>query len=81
MFSKLCKTITLSGNILIKWNLIEGLLWKAPELLSLTVNKKSKQGDVYAFGIILSEIITRTLPYENYGYPAKGKPSLLAFCI
>jgi len=47
------------------------LLWKAPELLSLTVNKKSKQGDVYGFGIILSEIITRTLPYENYGYPPK----------
>ena len=64
-----------------QWNLIKGLLWKAPELLSVTVNKKSKQGDVYAFGIILSEIITRTLPYENYGYPPKGKPSLLALCI
>ena len=48
------------------------LLWKAPELLSLTLEKKSKQGDIYAFGIILSEIITRTMPYENYGYPAKG---------
>eukprot|EP00794_Sanderia_malayensis_P009846 gene9846-10856_t len=47
------------------------LLWKAPELLSLTVEKKSKQGDVYAYGIMLSEIITRLLPYENYGYPTK----------
>ena len=49
-----------------------GLLWTAPELLSLTVKNKSKLGDVYAYGIILSEIITRTLPYENYGYPPKG---------
>ena len=53
-------------------DLLIEMLWKPPELLSVTVDKKSKPGDVYAFGIILSEIITRTLPYENYGYPAKG---------
>ena len=58
-------------------DLLIEMLWKPPELLSVTVDKKSKPGDVYAFGIILSEIITRTLPYENYGYPAKGT---LFFC-
>ena len=45
-----------------------GQLWTAPEL----IRKKSdvpvygtQPGDVYSFGVILSEIVTRALPFEK----------------
>ncbi|XP_076462188.1 atrial natriuretic peptide receptor 1-like [Babylonia areolata] len=41
-------------------------LWKAPELLRAPALRcGSKEGDVYSFGIILSEMITRASPYEK----------------
>lgn len=34
----------------------------------------TKEGDVFSFGIILQEIITRTEPYDWYDLTPKGKP-------
>ena len=53
------------------------LLWQAPELLKSTSTddkdeNKSKEGDIYSFGIILSEIITREDPYADYEMEPKG---------
>ena len=42
----------------------EDLLWTAPENLTLPV-RSSKAGDVYSFGIIVSEIINRLPPYSE----------------
>ncbi|XP_057309237.1 atrial natriuretic peptide receptor 1-like isoform X2 [Hydractinia symbiolongicarpus] len=43
------------------------LLWQAPELLKHTNSgAKSKEGDSYSYGIILSEIISRDDPYAEY---------------
>nr|XP_022316872.1 atrial natriuretic peptide receptor 1-like isoform X2 [Crassostrea virginica] len=43
------------------------LLWVAPELLRLVCfpPKGTQKGDIYAFAIILQEIILRATPYEN----------------
>ncbi|MBS0357817.1 MAG: protein kinase [Proteobacteria bacterium] len=38
--------------------------WMAPELLSLTP-KYSTKSDIYAFAIVLWEIVTRKLPYQD----------------
>eukprot|EP00795_Rhopilema_esculentum_P006236 gene6236-11647_t len=40
------------------------LLWVAPELLARS-ERKTKPGDVYSYGIILSEIMTREDPYAE----------------
>lgn len=63
-----------------KYLLILGLLWKAPELLrNPTANIRGTQkGDVYAFAIILYEIIGRRGPFGSTGYEPKGKfPAIL----
>ncbi|XP_013384406.1 guanylate cyclase 32E [Lingula anatina] len=41
------------------------LLWKAPELLRSPSIRGSQEGDVYSFGIILHEIITRDGPWGD----------------
>lgn len=61
------------------------MLWKAPELLADDAPDKSKEGDVYSYGIILSEILTREDPYADYNMDAKGKRQfktiLESFCL
>lgn len=42
---------------------LDSLLWVAPEHLDNFRFPRSKEGDVYSYGIILQEIITRGYPY------------------
>lgn len=52
------------------------MLWKAPELLRDTSSsaKGSQKADVYAFAIILHEIVARRGPFGGCGYEEpKGK--------
>lgn len=55
----------------------EGLFWTAPELLQASLRDhksvhptKTQKGDVYSYGIILHEILTRDEPY--YQLEPKG---------
>lgn len=47
------------------------LLWVAPELLAGS-ERKTKSGDVYSYGIILAEIMTREDPYAELQMDPKG---------
>jgi len=40
-------------------------LWVAPEVLKSTGKKMTKAADVYSFGIVLWEILTRRTPYQG----------------
>lgn len=40
------------------------LLWTAPEVLRENNNVGSKDGDIYSFAIICSEIITKKLAFD-----------------
>ena len=45
----------------------------APELLKHAANgAKTKEGDVFSYGIILSEIMTRDDPYAEYDMEPSG---------
>ena len=45
---------------------VKPLLWVAPEHLRPTIPLHgTPKGDVYSFGIVLSELILRTEPYED----------------
>lgn len=50
---------------------ILGLLWKAPELLRNPNICGTQKGDVYAFAIILYEVISRRGPFGQIGYEPK----------
>lgn len=54
---------------------ISGLFWKAPEILRhpSAYIKGTQKGDVYAFAIILFEILGRKGPFGTTGYEPKGK--------
>lgn len=59
------------------FNIFVGLLWKSPELLRQLDDPNgfvggTQKGDVYAFGIILYEIIARRGPFGLATEP-KGK--------
>lgn len=54
------------------------MLWKAPELLREMDNPNAivggtQKGDVYAFGVILYEIIARRGPFGMMGTEPKGE--------
>uniref|UniRef100_A0A8C6TDR0 Guanylate cyclase n=1 Tax=Neogobius melanostomus TaxID=47308 RepID=A0A8C6TDR0_9GOBI len=49
----------------------QGLLWTAPELLRNPIQGGSYAGDIYSFGIIIQEVVTRTLPYAMMDMPAE----------
>lgn len=58
--------------------MLPGLLWKSPELLRELDNPNgtvggTQKGDVYAFGIILYEIIARRGPFGVTAMEPKGK--------
>lgn len=44
---------------------VAGKLWIAPEHLRQSECLTSREGDVYSFGIIVYEIVSRQEPYEN----------------
>ncbi|UYV71690.1 hypothetical protein LAZ67_9000053 [Cordylochernes scorpioides] len=48
-----------------------GQLWTAPELLQSPCGPPTQKGDVYAFGIILHEILARKGPFGNTGLSPK----------
>ncbi len=54
--------------------------WRSPELLEIH-GPSSQTGDVFSFGIILQEIITRTEPYEDYELTPIGKVYTVLFII
>ena len=41
-------------------------LWTAPEHIFNENFPRSQQGDLFSYGIILSEILTRALPYSMF---------------
>ena len=62
-------------NFVLYFFVSEGLFWTAPELLQVRNHKnvqckKTQRGDVYSYGIILHEILTRDEPY--YQLEPKG---------
>ena len=72
-------TTLVSNNTLLVKELISfirlGLLWKAPELLRSNVREVcgSQKGDVYAFAIILYEMMGRKGPWGDTHYSSRGK--------
>ena len=54
-------------------NIFLALLWTAPEHICNLKYQYSQPGDVYSYGIILQEIITREYPYHMFeNMTAKG---------
>ena len=55
------------------------LLWTAPEQIRNSTKKLTKEGDIYAIGIIMQEVVLRGPPFEqeytdndtkgNFGHP------------
>ncbi|PIC50355.1 hypothetical protein B9Z55_001286 [Caenorhabditis nigoni] len=42
----------------------KGMLWSAPEVLRNETEERTQEGDIYSFGIICSEIITRSSAFD-----------------
>lgn len=59
-----------------------GLLWKAPELMKNTSRDPvgTQKGDVYAFALILYEMIGRKGPWGQNPYSNKGESSIIS-CV
>lgn len=55
-------------NTLVSGGVRGTLPWMAPELLNGGSNKVSEKVDVFSFGIVLWEILTREEPYANMHY-------------
>ena len=55
--------------------MIADMLWTAPELLRdpNPPLRGTQKGDVYAFGIILYELLNRSAPYGDTDLSPKGK--------
>ncbi len=50
------------------------LLWTSPELLRMTTrpNNGTQSGDIYSLGIILQEVVYRTMPFNMETMTPKG---------
>lgn len=60
-------------HITVFHSFLPDLLWTAPEHLDNIKFPRSKEGDVFSYGIILQEIITRGYPYSMFeDLTAKG---------
>lgn len=56
------------------FNFLSELFWTAPELLEEDVAVRSSQpGDVYSYGIILSELLNREEPYSSLCMEPRGE--------
>ena len=53
--------------------MISELLWTSPELLRHELpTKGSHKGDVYSFGVLIEEILSRSTPYQEAELSSKG---------
>ena len=57
------------------------LLWTAPERLQDPFDFPTQEGDVYSFGIILSEIIMRERPFQSEHMEPEGKNFVALYLI
>ena len=59
------------------------MLWTAPELLRQDdyTRKGDQKGDIYSFGIIMQEIITRKSPFGRGHQQSKGNLSMVALLL
>ena len=48
------------------------MLWTAPEHLREVVPSVSVKGDVYSFGIVLHEILTKSAPFSDLTLQPEG---------
>ena len=47
-------------------NTLGSILWAAPEYLTLKrKNERNEKGDVFSFGVIVWEIVTRKIPWKE----------------
>lgn len=46
-------------------------LWRSPELLETPIGQGTQKGDIYAFAIIINEILMRETPYESHDLSPK----------
>lgn len=50
-------------------NTLGTVLWSAPEYLTIKrIKERNEKGDVYSFGIIVWELVTRKTPWREEGY-------------
>ena len=52
-------------------NTIGTIPWTAPEYLTIKRrNERNEKGDIYSFGVIAWELVTRKVPWKEEGYSA-----------
>ena len=62
------------SHVVSEYEQFRELFWTAPELLTSNDKRGTAKGDVYSFGIILQEILYRSMPYNLNGVTPKGTP-------
>ena len=68
-----------TNQCLLSFSIYLELLWTAPELLREPdpPHKGTHKGDIYAYAIILQEIVLRTGPYGEIQLEPVGKLSMI----
>ncbi len=50
-------------------NTIGSVPWAAPEYLTVKrIKERNEKGDIYSFGVIAWELVTRQTPWKSYNY-------------